>query len=234
MLRQVDERSRTPRSAARLSKSGRWASRGALRGQQNTRHTRRGAWCTQKRSGVALMVPRGTAGSVQQSTAAHTGGAELQSRAQRPHGAPPGRGARTVGGGVERACPGVARAHCGCSRIDGHAPWGDVRAVERRARHPGAVVLPAACRTLQCRVAMGYGQHFATRARYRNSRSHITHSAAPTHMQDSSHAMRHTAACDHTSFIAQHPHRYWIVCYRVCRRIGLFGDIDECYRRSTQ
>ena len=150
MIRQVDERSRTPRSAARLSKSGRWASRGALRGQQNTRHTRRGAWCTQKRSGVALMVPRGTAGDVQQSTAAHTGGAGLQSRAQRPRGAPSGRGARAVEGDVERACPDSARAHCGCSRLDGHARWGDVCAVERRARHSGAVVLPAACRTLPC------------------------------------------------------------------------------------
>ena len=96
------------------------------------------------------MVPRGTARSVQQSTAAHTGGAELQSRAQRPHGAPSGRGARTVEGDVERACPDVARAHCGCSRLDGHVLWGDVRAVERRARHSGAVVLPAACRTLPC------------------------------------------------------------------------------------
>ena len=96
------------------------------------------------------MVPRGTAGDVQQSPAAHTGGADLQSRAQRPHEAPSGRGARAVEGDVERACPDVARAHCGCSRLGGHALWGDVRAVERRARHSGAVVLPAACRTLPC------------------------------------------------------------------------------------
>ena len=67
------------------------------------------------------MVPRGTAGGVQQSATAHTGGADLQSRAQRPHGAPPGRGARAVGGDVERACPDVARAHSGCSRLDVHA-----------------------------------------------------------------------------------------------------------------
>ena len=31
-----------------------------------------------------------------------------------------------------------------------YARWADVRAVERRARQPGAVVLPAACRTLPC------------------------------------------------------------------------------------
>ena len=96
------------------------------------------------------MVPRGTAGGVQQSAAAHTGGAGLQSRAQRPHGAPSGRGARAVEGDVERACPDVARAHCGCSRLDVHALWGDARAVGRCARHSGAVVLPAACRTLPC------------------------------------------------------------------------------------
>ena len=75
-------------------------------------------------------------------------------------------------------------------------------------------------------------------APHRNMRSHITYSTTLTHMQGSRRAMRHIATCDHTSFIAQHPHTYWIVCYRVWRRIGLFGDIPvrvgECCRRSTQ
>ena len=51
---------------------------------------------------------------------------------------------------VERVCPGAARAHCGCSWLDVHVRWGDVRAAERSARQYGAVVVPAACRTLPC------------------------------------------------------------------------------------